>query len=79
LDLFNTVYFGVLHFEKYSKGRILETLKKKTHTQYSVGIKINDSLDKFLFKILLAVKREPADCLDLAGMIWKVEMASDWL
>ena len=52
----NTVYFGVLHFEKYSKGRILETYFKKK--QYSVGIKFVDLQDKFLFEILAAVQKK---------------------
>ena len=45
-----------------------------------MGIKFVDLQDKFLFKILIAVKKKkPADCLVLAGMILKVEMVSDWL
>ena len=52
-------------------------MKKKK--QYSVGIKFVDLQDKFLSEILVAVKKKPADCLVLAGMIWKVETVSDWL
>lgn len=52
-------------------------VKKKK--QYSVGIKFVDLQDKFLSEILVAVKKKPADCLVLAGMIWKVETVSDWL
>lgn len=56
MDLFNTAYFEVLYFDKYAKGRILETYVKKK--QYSVGIKFVDLQDKFLFKILIAVKKK---------------------
>ena len=44
-----------------------------------MGIKFVDLQDKFLFKILIAVKKKPADCLVLAGMILKVETVNDWL
>lgn len=55
MDLFNTAYFEVFYFDKYAKGRILETYIKKL---YSVGIKFVDLQDKFLFKILIAVKKK---------------------
>ena len=60
MDLFNTAYFEVLYFDKYAKGRILETYIKKL---YSVGNKFVDLQDKFLFKILVAVQKKKKSLL----------------
>ena len=72
------LFFGMVMYanEVETTKNIKITWDKKLTTtyiyikkQYSVGIEFVDLQDK----------REPADCLVLAEMIWKVETVNDWL